>query len=83
MRNGYKAINFKGIDLSSGATIPGIYEAVESSYPDKAIVLTDVNLTGDYSQTINAAYTIDDGSFVFAIGSNTLTIADDDSITVS
>lgn len=72
MRAGSKYIDFKGINLS-GTTqqnpkiIPGIYEAVESCYPDKELVLCNVNFTGNGGETFDTARTLIGTDFVFAL----------------
>ena len=41
MTNGYKIIDFKGIDLTDGAEIPGIYDAIDKS--NKPLVIANLN----------------------------------------
>ena len=43
--NGYKIIDFKGIDVSQGATVPGVYNAIITA--NKPLVFYNLNLTGE------------------------------------
>lgn len=43
--DGYKIIDFKGIDVSQGATVDGVHDAIITS--NKPLVFYNLNLLGD------------------------------------
>lgn len=77
MRAGSKNINFRGIALNgtteqAPATIPGVYEAIESAYPDKELILNNVNYSGAGGVTFSTARSTSGQNFIFVINPATV-----------
>lgn len=85
---GYRIIDFKDIPITSGTevTIPGIYEAIEST--NKRTVVSGLVLGGTEYDDMNVVFSVSSTSFigcVFLDAATTISfvIADDDGVTVT
>lgn len=88
LKGGYKIIDFKGTALTSGteATIPGVYEAIEST--NKRTIVSGLVVGGTEYDDMPVLFTVDSTSFVSIVtlpdsGSISFVVASDDGVTVT
>lgn len=87
-RGGYKIIDLEGTALTSGteATIPGVYDAVEST--NKRTVVSGLVVGGEEYNDMEVNFVVSSGDFVGTVtlpdsGSISFVIASDDGVTVT
>lgn len=87
-KGGYKIIDFGGVALTSGteATIPGVYDAIEST--NKRTVVSGLVVGGTEYNDMEVNFVVSSGDFVGVVttpdsGSISFVIASDDGVTVT
>lgn len=63
MINGYKIIDFKGIDVSQGETVKGIYDAIKTS--TKPLVIYNLNVGYILPPFFSAPYTVAPNDYLY------------------
>lgn len=89
--DGYKIIDFKGIDVSSGeASIPGLFDAISES--NKPMIVCNLNFGGTIAKpfTMGLVNTLDDGGSLYHVftivspnGFSIVTIQEDDTVIIT
>lgn len=81
--DGYKIIDCKGIDASSGDTVPGIFNAIAET--TKPLVFCNIAMGDDKIKPFfSGLYFLDDGDYVFPLNSSmTMTIDSDDLVVIA
>lgn len=84
MSGGYKIIDFRDIDITSsdGATIPNVYESIESSHR-KAILISRVVVDGVEKPDCFICCEVSDGNYTFSAYGKTFTITNADTVTIA
>lgn len=82
-KGGYTIINLKDTDftLDTAVTVRGIYERVEGSYR-KPILISGLTIGGVEQADVYAQVTVDGTSIVLTTPVHTITVTDEDVITV-
>lgn len=83
MTGGYKIIdlNYTNFTTEDPATVPGIYEKLESAR--KAILLEHFSIGGTDCRPIYPEITVADSNFVFDVYGHTFTVSNADAVTVA
>lgn len=83
MTGGYKIIDlgFTNFTTEAPATVPGIYEKIESAR--KAILLEHFSIGGTDCRPIYPEITVSDSNFTFDIYGHTFTVSNADAVTVA
>ena len=84
MNGGYKIINLHNTNFSIGEaqTIKGLYESIENSY-NKVLMLAGINIAGvEYNNTF-VNFTHENNEYKANVYANTITITQEDTITIS
>lgn len=81
---GYVIIDFKDYDIAAdtGATITGVYEALEGTQR-KAVQITNVVIAGAEERDCFVCPTVKDSDFTFTAYGKTFTVTSDDLVTAS
>lgn len=85
MKGGYQIIDLKNVNLitdGSAVTIDGVYEHLEGNYA-KATLLEGLTVDGDAQTARFVEFTVSGTSFVATVLGKTLTITDDNEITIA
>lgn len=83
-KGGYKIIDFKDINITTGTgvTVIGVYEDIEKSYR-KAILLSGITLDGVEKPDCFIDCEVSDGNYTFTAYGKTWTITKDDLVTAT
>lgn len=84
--DGYKIIDFKGIEIKTdGVTVPGVYNAIDES--NKPLIASNINLGGAIMKPFAMGFIqLGTGEYSFAItsvnGVGNISISEDDTVTL-
>ena len=85
IKGGYQIIDFKNIaivtDALTAVTISGAYEAIKNNFR-KPTLLSGISIDGDLLADRFVDFTESSGDYVATINGSTLTITDDDEVTL-
>lgn len=84
MTGGYQTVSFGDVNITSdgGATVVGIYEAIEGTYR-KAIMVGDVTIDGVAKRSCFVECEAGENSFTFSAYGKTFTVTHDDKVTIA
>lgn len=85
-KTGYVVVDCTGIDLAAEekVTVSGIYATVAAAFgTGKPIFFCNVENDGDLISSINVAGYVSSGDYVFSVNGATVTIDDEDGVTIS
>lgn len=85
-KTGYVVVDCTGIDLAAEekVTVSGIYTSVAAAFgTGKPIFFCNVENDGDLISSINVAGYVSSGDYVFSVNGATVTIDDEDGVTIS
>lgn len=82
-KGGYQIIDLKNVQLTSGtgATFKGVYEQIEGTR--KAILVSGLNVGGTEYHDTFVDFTVSNTTFTGTIYGKTITITDEDLVTVT
>ena len=82
-KGGYQIIDLGDVNITStGATVPGIHKAIESSYR-KAILISGVTLNGVEQRDCFVDCTKASGNYTFSAYGKTFTVSAEDKVTIA
>ena len=85
IKGGYQIIDLKNINIvtddTDAVTIPGVFEAI-SENNGKPTLLSGIKVDGDVLTDRFVEFTLSSGDYVTLINGSTLTITDDDEVTL-
>lgn len=81
---GYKIVDLKNTNVTSadGATISGVYEALENNYR-KTVMLSGIVIDGVEYADVYVAPTVADSNYTFTAYGKTFTVTNADKITIA
>lgn len=82
LKGGYKIIDLEFNDLSSGFTLKGLHERIALSY-EKPLLIANIVISGTKKNDIYSKATKSGTSYIIDVYNKTLTIAEDDTVTVA
>ena len=84
-KGGYLIIDFGDVNITStGVTVPGIHQMIESSYRHrKAILISGVTLNGVEQRDCFVDCTNASGNYTFSAYGKTFTISAEDKVTIA